>query len=108
MKRGTLTFISIFLLVAVFGIANMATEQAVASSEFSETPQVPEMDIRELPPALGGDDGDSGPGSSLESGDDDDTWDCIQSGDSCDDDATVSLLMMVLESWWWTSSGLTL
>jgi hypothetical protein len=109
MKRGTLTLLSVFLLIAVFGFSNMAAEQAFASSENSDNCEVPEFGGRGLPPGLGGDDGDVGPGSSLDAGDDDDTWDCIQSGDEPgDDDASVSQLMMVLESWWWTSSGLTL
>ncbi len=108
MKHRLLPLLSIFLLIALLALPNVTTEQARAASTDANCMHAPEMGDNGQPLGLGGDD-NNGPSGTTDSGDDDDTWDCIQSGDEPGDgDVVVSLLKLVLESWWWASCGLTL
>ncbi len=106
MKRGTLTLLSIFLLVAVFGITNVATDQARASYEYSDDLSMSEEDGRGQPIGLGGGgDGTGGPASTLESGDDDQPWDGIQSNGHQDEKRKATLIL-ILDTWMETTGWL--
>lgn len=107
MKRGTLTTLSIFLLVFAFGATTLDPGQADASDLEIDGIHIKSDGTQTPPPEAGGgnEDENEGPTTTQDSGDDDDTWNGIQNdGTHPVPQYEPSLLHLILESWW-NSSG---
>ncbi len=104
MKRQTLAFLTLVLLLAAFGLTAPENDTALAS-EASAYGEMYHSGGNHPPAIAGDDDEDDGPASSLDTGDGDDYWDGIMSDDGVKDDDT-SMLQLVLETWMETNSWL--